>query len=86
MIFMAYVLKLPEGNKLHDVPQGSHARSRAQNPIVSVQDLHGAEVRPSYPDDDDGHGQLRGVDDGAEGLVHVCDHPVSDDQQHKVLL
>jgi len=83
---LAYVLELPEWNKLHDVPHGGLARSRAQNSIVAVQELHGAEVRPSYPDDDDGHGQLRGVDDGAARLVHVCDHSVGDDQQDKVLL
>lgn len=82
----AYILELSEWHKLHNVPHGSLACSRAQNAVVSIQELHGTEVCPPYSNNDDGHGKARGVDDGTACLIHVCDHPVSDDQQNKVLL
>ena len=80
------MLELPEGHKLDDVPHGRLARGRAQQAVVPVQELHGAEVGPAHADDDDGHGEAGGVNDGAARLVHVRDHAVGDDEQHKVLL
>lgn len=83
---MTYILELPEWHKLDDVSHGGLARLRAQTSIVSIQELHGTEVCPPYSDNDDRHGQTRGVDDGAACIIHVCDHSVSDDQQNVVLL
>ena len=86
LLFLAYILELPEWYKLDDVPHGRLAGSRAQNSVIPIQELHSTEVRPPHPNNDDGHGQTRGVDDGLAGVVHVCDHAVSDDEQNKVLL
>ena len=79
-------MELPEWHKLDDVSHGRLSSLRTQASIVSIQELHGSEVRPPYPDYDDRHWQTRGVDDGVAGLVHVCDHSVSDDEQNVVLL
>lgn len=81
-----YILELSVRHKLDDVSHGGLAGLRAQTSVVSVQELHGAEVGPAHPNNYDGHGQARGVDDGAACLIHVGDHSVSDDQQNKVLL
>ena len=81
-----YILEVPEGDKLDDVPHGRLAGLRAQPPVVAVQELHGAEVGSAHADDYDGHGEAGGVDDGVARLVHVRDHAVGDDEQHKVLL
>ena len=85
-VLPAYALELTEGDELHDVPHGSLASGGAQHAVVPVQELHGAEVGSAHADDDDGHGEAGGVDDGAARLVHVRDHAVGDDEQHKVLL
>ena len=81
-----HLLEVSEGHELHDVSQGRFARGRAQVPVIAVQELHGAEVGPAHPHDDDGHGQARGVDDGGARLVQVRDNAVRDDQQDEVLL
>lgn len=83
---VTYVFELPKWNKLDYVSHGSFSGQRAQTAIVAVQELHGGEVGSPDSYNDDGHWQARGVDDGVAGLVHVGDHPVSDDQQNKVLL
>ena len=85
-VLPAYALELTEGDELHDVPHGSLASGGAQHAVVPVQELHGAEVGSAHADDDDGHGEAGGVDDGAARLVHVRDHAVGDDEQHEVLL
>lgn len=82
----AYILELPEWHKLHNVTHGSFACSRAQNSIISIQELHGAEVCPAYSNNYDGHGQTRGIDDGTTCLFHVRDHSISDDEENKVIL
>lgn len=82
----AYMLELPEGHKLHDVPHGGLACSRVKSPVVSIQELHGSEICPAYSDNDDRHGQTGGVDDGTACLIHVCDYSVSDDEENVVLL
>lgn len=82
----AHILELPEWYELHNVPHGCLARSRAQNSIISIQELHGSEVGPAHPDNDDGHGQTGGIDDGTAGLVHVCDDSIGDYEENKVIL
>ena len=79
-------LKHPERHKLDDVAEGDVAPWRAQDFVVAVQELHGAEVLLAHAHDDDGHGEAGGLDDGGDRLVHVRDHAVGDDEQHKVLL
>ena len=48
--------------------------------------MHVAEVGVPDPDDDDGHGEVGGLDDGLPGVGHVCDDAVRQDQQDEVLL
>ena len=83
---MTYILKLPEWYKLDNVSHGGLASLRAQTSIVSIQELHSAKVSIPYSDNDDGHGQTGGIDDGIACVVHVCDHSVSDDEENIVLL
>lgn len=83
---MTYVFKLPEWHKLDNVSHGGFAGQRPQTSIVSIQELHSCEVRVAHSNDDDRHGQPGGVDDGAAGLVHVCDDSVGDDEEDEVLL
>lgn len=82
----AHILELPEWYKLDNVPHGGLACSGAQNAIISIQELHGGEIGPAHADNDDGHGQAGGVDDGTTGLVHVCDDSIGDDEENKVIL
>lgn len=75
-----------ERDELDDVPQHRLPFGRAQDPVVAVQHLHVAEVGVPDPDDDDGHGEVGGLDDGLPGVGHVCDDAVRQDQQDEVLL
>lgn len=85
-LMMTYIFKLPERHKLDNVSHGGFACQRAQTSIVSVQELHRCEVCVAYSNDDDGHGQSGGIDDGTACLIHVCYHSVGDDEEDKVLL
>lgn len=82
----AAYLKISEGHKLDDVSGGDVPPGRGQQFVITVKELHLAEVRPSHTHDNDRHGQTRGLHDSSACLVHVCDHTVCDDEQHKVLL
>lgn len=79
-------LELSEGHELDDVPRGDVTAGRAEQFVVAVQELHGAEVCPAHAHYDDGHGQAGRLHNGAARLVYVRDHSVRDDQQHVVLL
>lgn len=81
-----HVLELSERHELDDVSDGRLARRGAQTAPVTVEKLHGAEVGTAHPDDDDGHGQLGGINQSLSGLVEVRDHTVGDDEEHKILL
>lgn len=81
-----HILELSEWNKLDNISHGSLACSRAQKSIISIQELHGAEVGPAHSHDNNRHGQTRGFDDGVASLIHVRDHAIGDDEQYQVLL
>lgn len=83
---LSYIFKLPEWYELHNVSHCSLASHGAQAPIVPIQELHGSEICIPDSDDDDGHGQTGGVDNGVTSLVHVRDDSISDDEENKVLL
>lgn len=84
--FLGSVLELSERHELDDVSDGRLARRGAQTAPVTVEKLHGTEVGTAHPDDDDGHGQLGGINQSLSGLVEVRDHTVGDDEEHKILL
>lgn len=83
---MTYIFKLPEWHKLDNVSHGGFACQRPQASIVSIQELHSCEVCVAYSNDDNGHRQPGGINDGTACLIHVCDHSVGDDEEDKVLL
>lgn len=80
------MFKVTEGDELDDVPQHRFSFGRAQDPVISIQSLHVGEVCVSHTNDDDGHGQVRGVNDGVPCVGHVCDHTIRQDEEDKVLL
>lgn len=80
------MLEVAEGDELDDVPEDRLSFRRSQDPVVTVQHLHVAEVGVPDPDDDDGHGEVRGLDDGLPRVGHVGDDAVRQDQQDEVLL
>lgn len=75
-----------EGDKLDDVAEDWLALGRTQDPVVAVEDLHVGEVGVAHADDDDGHGQVRGVHNGLPRVRHVGDDAVRQDQQDEVFL
>lgn len=86
LIYITHMFEVAEGDKLDDVPEDGFSFGRSQDPIVAVQHLHVAEVGVPDPDDDDGHGQVGGLDNGLPGVGHVGDDAVRQDQQDEVLL
>lgn len=82
----AYVLEVPKWHKLDNVSEHRLALGRPQDPIVTIQHLHVAKIGVAHADDDDGHGEVRGVDDGLSGVSHVCDDAIRQDQQDEILL
>ncbi|TNN40619.1 hypothetical protein EYF80_049209 [Liparis tanakae] len=74
------------GDELDDVSGDGLADRRPQHAVVSVQKLHGLEVRRPDPHDDDRQRQARRPDDGVPGLIEVGDLAVGEDEEDRVLL
>mmetsp|Transcript_33434 Transcript_33434/g.105625 ORF Transcript_33434/g.105625 Transcript_33434/m.105625 type:complete len:388 (+) Transcript_33434:324-1487(+) len=75
-----------DGHELHDVAAGAHAAAADEGPIVAVELLHAGEVRGAYAHDDHAHGQHGGLHERVDGVAHVVDHAVRDDDEHGVLV
>lgn len=86
LLYVTNVFEVPERDELDDVPQDGLSFRRSQDPIVAVQHLHVAEVGVPNPNDDDGHGEVGGLDDGLPCVSHVSNDTVCQDQQDEVLL
>lgn len=86
MLFFTHMFEVAEGHKLHNVPQDRFSFRRAEDSIITIQHLHVAEICAAYANDDDGHGQVRGVDDGFSCICHICDHSIGQDEQYEVFL
>ena len=54
--------------------------------VVGIQGIHGGEVGIAHAHYDDGHGKSGCSDDGHFGVRHVTEHPVSQQEEDKVLL
>ena len=80
------MIELAEWHKRDDVPQDRLSFRRAKDSIISVQSLHISKVSVSHANDDDGHGQVGGVNDGLSSVRHVRNHTVRQDQEDEVLL
>ena len=76
--------KLAHLHELDDVARG-HEGAEPQQRLVTVQLLHRLEIFISHPDNNDGQRQRGGFNDGALGLVKVCDDAVRDDEEDKVV-
>lgn len=81
-----HMFEVAKGDKLDDVPEDGFSFGRPQDPVIPIQHLHVTEVSVPYPDDNDGHRKMGGLDDGFPGVGHVGDDAVSQDQQNEVLL
>ena len=64
------IYKLPELHKLDNV-SGGHSSTTPQHGPIRVQIFHGRKVLIPDANDDDAHGEIRGVDDGIFCLVDV---------------
>lgn len=82
----AAYLEFSEGHKLDNISRGNFTGGRMQQPVIAVKELHCTEVGPTHAHYDDRHGKTRGCNDRGTCLIHVCDHAICDDEQHKVLL
>lgn len=82
----AYMFEVPKWHKLDDVSKHRLTLGRPQDAIITIQHLHVTEIRVAHPNDDDWHGEVRGVDDGLPGVSHVGDDAVRQDQQDEILL
>ena len=80
------MFEVAEGDELDDVPEDRLSFGRSQDPVVAIQHLHVAEIGVPDPDDDDGHGEVRGVHNGLPRVRHVSDDAVRQDQQDEVFL
>mmetsp|Transcript_106693 Transcript_106693/g.309451 ORF Transcript_106693/g.309451 Transcript_106693/m.309451 type:complete len:302 (-) Transcript_106693:1287-2192(-) len=72
-------------DELNDVTRRALARRVMDRMVVRVQDHHVGEVRVAHTNNNDGHGELGGLHDRVHGLLHVVDHAVGDDQEHRVV-
>ena len=81
-----YIFELPERDKLDNVSGDRLPHRRPQHAIVSIQQLHGLEVRWPHPNDDDWQRQPRRPNNSVPGLIEVCDLTVSEDEEDVVLL
>lgn len=84
--YVTHVFEVSEGDKLDDVSEDRLSFGRSQDPVVSIQHLHVAEISVPDPNNNDGHGQVGGLDNGLSRVGHVGDHTVRQDQQDEVLL
>lgn len=76
----AYVFEVPKWHKLDNVSKNRFALGRPQDAIITIQHLHVTEISVAHPNNDDWHGQVRGVDNGLSGVSHVCDDAIRQDQ------
>lgn len=79
LLFYTHMFEVAEWHKLHNVPKDGFSFRRAEDSIITVQHLHVAEIRTANADDDDGHGQVGGVNDGLSCICHVCDYSIRQD-------
>lgn len=78
--------KVSEGHKLDNVPQDRFSFWRAQDTVISIQDLHVSEVGVPHTHDDNGQRLVGGTHDGLPCVRHVGHHTVREDQQDVVFL
>merc|ERR1711884_449254 len=78
------IYKLPKLHKLDYVSRGNSAAT-PQHGLVRVQIFHCREVLVSDADDNDAHGEIRGIDDGIFCIINVRYDTVCNYKQDKIL-
>lgn len=81
-----YVFELSKRHKLDDVSCSWLSCQGLQDTVVSVKEFHGFEISFTNSDNNDGHRQLRGINNRLPSLVQISDLSICDDQQDEVLL
>lgn len=64
-----YIFELSERHKLDNVPCSWLSCHRFQNTVVSIKELHCFKIGFTNTNNDDGHGQLRGINNCLPSLV-----------------
>jgi len=85
-INITYILELPEWHKLDNVSDSWFSWWGSKNSIVTIKKLHSIKVCSSNTNNDNGHGQFRGINYGSSSLIKVCYYTIRYDQKYKVLL
>ena len=81
------MLEVVKGNKLDDIRGHILAVGlRVECLIITIKRLHGLEVCIADANDDDGHGELRAANNLIDGLVHITDDAIRDNNQDVELL
>ena len=84
---MRIVLEVVEGDELNDISGHVLAEgARVERLIVAIERLHRLEVGVTHTNDDDGQGVLGATHNLVNGLVHVADYAISNDDQDVELL
>ena len=81
------MLKFSKRNKLHNIPRHIlFILFRIQGVHVSIEGVHAGEVSVAYADYDDGERENRPSNYLVDGLLHVVDDAVRDNQQNLIVL
>jgi len=81
---VALSLSLLEFNKLHDVSFARLTVISFENPAISIQFFHGAEVSAADSDNNNGDGQRGKLDQEVLGARHVVDGSIRQDKHDVV--
>ncbi len=80
-----FFFQSPVGHKLNDIAQCFFIPVGKQA-VIGIQGIHGIEIRVSDADDDNAHRQIGSIDDGVDGVGHVGDDAIGDDEKHIVIV
>ena len=84
---MRVILEVIEWHKLHDIC--SHVLTvglRVEGFLIAIKDLHRAEISIADAHDNDGDWESGASHDLIDGLLHVVDNTVGEDEQDVILL
>ena len=71
-----YIGKISKRHKLDDISFTSLTIRCLEDPVISVQYIHGSEIRASYTDYYNGDRQGGGVHNGWPSVIHVWDYSI----------
>lgn len=80
------MFEVPEGHKLDDVSKNRFSSRWIQDPFTTVQHLHVTEISIANANNNDGHGEVGGLNDGLPCVGHVSNDTICQDEEDEVLL